>query len=538
MPRYHKFLITLCASLLTFFSCYSQENPQAKNLFLNADLQQSIDYWNISNPQLQFHSSFKPYLSSTIKGDADSVQPFMHYMIKNFFLAKTLNESPAYTNHVQLQVHPILDIQPGYDGLNNRPTFEVLGGTHAKLNINNDFTIAGSVFGGRAQLPFFHDSLISAGRVVPGYGRVFGDNTKGYQLFDYNGYVSWSPQNNKYFNFQLGRDRHFIGDGYRSILLSDFANPYPFFRINTNIWRIQYHAWYTMMYDATGANNLKNNFQNKFATFHYLSWNITKEINFGVFENVVWRGTDTNQVRSFDVNYLNPIIFFRPQEYAVGSPDNSFIGANLNIKIAKCVKLYAQLGLDEFFLKEIRARRGWWANKQAWQLGAHYINAFNIKGLSLQAEYNQVRPYTYTHGIVAQNYAHGGLALAHPMGANFKEFLGMVNYRKKNFMISAKGILAYIGKDTLGTISNMGQNIFLSYVTRPYEYNHKTTQGDKHTLLQSEIKFTWWVIPNMNARLELGYIQRSESSMAGYKLENPFLFIGFKTSFWNIYKDY
>jgi hypothetical protein len=291
------------------------------------------------------------------------------------------------------------------------------------------------------------------------------------------------------------------------------------------------------MYDITNSDGVKKNFNNKYAAFHYMSWNVFKGFNIGLFENVVWRGIDSNQVRSFDVNYLNPLIFYRPQEYAVGSPDNSFIGLNLNTRIANCIKLYGQLGLDEFFLKEIRARRGWWANKQAWQLGLKYINVLNIQGLSFQAEYNEVRPYTYSHGVVAQNYGHYGMPLAHPLGANFKEFIGIINLRKNRFLFTIKGISTFVGKDTLASKSNMGQNIFLSYTTRPYEYGHKTTQGDRHQILQSDIRLTYYIIPNLNARLELGYIQRSEKSNDGYELQNPYVFIGFKTSFWNIYTD-
>lgn len=526
------FFLTVCS-----FKIIAQNDPLAKNLNINSDLQESIDYWHIQNPNFKFHSAFKPYLSGSISAGADSSVPFEHYMIRNFFMSKTLNEKPERINQYNFQIHPIINLIGAYDPLLSKPLYDAIGGVNMKVNINNDFTFSGTAFGGNVKLPFYMDTAYSTYKVLPGLGQVYGSRDKGYSVFDYMGYVSYSPQNNKVFNFQLGRDKHFIGDGYRSVLLSDYANPYPYFRINANIWHIQYHVWYTYMYDITNANGVKKNFNNKYAAFHYMSWNVFKEFNIGLFENVVWRGTDSNQVRSFDVNYLNPLVFYRPQEYAVGSPDNSFIGLNINTRIAHRLKLYGQLGLDEFFLKEIRARRGWWANKQAWQLGFKYVNALNIQGLSLQAEYNEVRPYTYSHGIVAQNYAHYGMPLAHPLGANFKEYLGIINFRKDRFQLTIKGICTFIGKDTVGSKSNMGQNIFLSYTTRPYEYGHKTTQGDRHQILQSDIRLTYYVIPNLNARLELGYIQRSEKSNGGYELQNPYVFIGFKTSFWNIYSD-
>ncbi len=449
-----------------------------------------------------------------------------------------LNENPQKRIWYNLQAHPIIDAEAGYDMLLQKPITSLAGGTHVKANINNDFTFAATVYGGKSFFPFFIDTALFRQKIIPESGQAYGKYKSGYSFFDYTGYASYSPNNNKIFNFQLGRDKHFIGDGYRSLLLSDFAPAYPFFRINTNVWRIQYNVWYTWMHDVTDAKGIKSNFRNKFGTFHYLSYNIIKELNIGLFENVVWRGTDTNQIRTFDINYLNPVIFYRPVEYSLGSPDNSFIGLNINGTIAKKIKLYGQIALDEFLLKEIRARRGWWANKQAWQLGAKYINAFAIKGLKIQAEYNQVRPFTYSHGKVDQNYGHYGMPLAHPMGANFREFLGLVNYRKKNWELSWQGMNVVVGKDTAGTKSNVGQNIFISYNIRSGEYGHKTTQGVKTTILQSNLKFTYYLVPDMNMRLELGYIQRSEKNSLGYEVQNPFFYLGFKTSFWNIYRDF
>lgn len=528
----------LAALILLFcISARAQYDPMARNAFMHHDIQEAFDYWNVARPTTGFHSAFKPYLSSSFATATDSAVPFRFYAFKNFFLSRTFNERPEKRNWYNLQIHPILDAETGYDALLKKSILSTIGGAHAKLNINNDFTFAASVFGGKSALPFYMDTAISSSKIIPAYGQAYGTSAAGYSFWDYTGYLSYSPRNNKVFNLQLGRDKHFIGDGYRSLLLSDAGPAYPYFRINTNLWRFQYNAWYTWMYDVSKANGSTRNYSNKYGTFHYLSYNIIKELNIGLFENIVWRGTDTNQVRTFEVNYLNPVIFMRPQEYAVGSPDNSFIGINLNATLFRTLKLYGQLAMDEFFLKEIRARRGWWANKQGWQLGARYMNAFGIKGLKLQLEYNEVRPYTYTHGVPQQNYAHYGNALAHPLGANFREFIGLASYRKKSWALSWQGSYALVGKDSLGAGSNVGQNIFLSYTTRPFEYGHRTTQGIKTTLLQSQLKFTYLIIPDMNMRLELGYIQRSESDTKGYILENPFFFLGFKTSFWNVYRD-
>lgn len=515
-------------------SLLAQENPQAQTVFINFENQQSIDYWDIKNPSFEFHSSFKPYLLSTLNQFSDTSISFAHYPIKNFFLSNTFNEGPHKRNQFNIQALPIIDLQAGYDVLQSKFVSETSGGAAFKLNINNDFSFAVNAIGGRVSYPNFTDTSVKTSYLISGLGRAYKNNDGSYNYSNVSGSISYSPS--KVFNFQLGKEKHFIGDGYRSLLLSDFSTSNPYLGINANVWRIQYNVWYSWMQDFSNYNGSQKNLRNKFGTFHYLSFNVLKELNISFFENIVWQGTDTNRLRTFDVNYLNPVVFYRPQEYSVGSSDNAMMGFNISGKLFKTLKLYAQIVADEFYLKEIKARKGWWANKQGWQLGTKYINAFKIKGLTLQAEYNQVRPYTYTHGSTQQNYSNYGQALAHPFGANFKEYLGFMSYRANRWMISAQGVYAIIGKDTLG--SNLGQNIFLSYATRPYEYGHKTTQGNKQQFMQSDIKLTYYILPQMNLRVEAGYIQRSVKDDLGYELQSPFIYVGIKTSIHNFYRDF
>jgi hypothetical protein len=84
----------------------------------------------------------------------------------------------------------------------------------------------------------------------------------------------------------------------------------------------------------------------------------------------------------------------------------------------------------------------------------------------------------------------------------------------------------------------VGQNIFLSYNTRPFEYGHFTTQGIKTTVIQTQAKLSYLLLPNLNLRVELGYVQRFEKNPIGYELKNPYIFFGIKTSFWNSYNDF
>ena len=56
--------------------------------------------------------------------------------------------------------------------------------------------------------------------------------------------------------------------------------------------------------------------------------------------------------------------------------------------------------------------------------------------------------------------------------------------------------------------------------------------------MQSDIKFTYYLIPQMNLRLEVGYIQRSMKDDLGYVLQSPYVYLGIKTSIHNFYRDY
>ena len=68
---------------------------------------------------------------------------------------------------------------------------------------------------------------------------------------------------------------------------------------------------------------------------HLLSFNVTDWLNFSVFESIVWQGKDTLNNRGFDINYINPFVFYRPVEYNIGSADNAFFWGRFKIHFCK-----------------------------------------------------------------------------------------------------------------------------------------------------------------------------------------------------------
>ena len=88
-----------------------------------------------------------------------------------------------------------------------------------------------------------------------------------------------------------------------------------------------------------------NGFTDKYGVFHYLNINLTKRLSIGFYESVIWWGSDANTVRGIDPAYLNPVIFFRPVEFAIHSPDNANIGGNASLRLGK-KKLFVRTTLS------------------------------------------------------------------------------------------------------------------------------------------------------------------------------------------------
>lgn len=232
---------------------------------------------------------------------------------------------------------------------------------------------------------------------------------------------------------------------------------------------------------------------------HVLSWNVTPSINLNIFETVIWDAVDSLSKRTFDVNYLNPVIFFRPVEYAVGSPDNVLVGFGAKFKIWRQNYLYGQFVLDEFKLDEIM-KGGWWANKYAFQAG---IRSFwgDRRPLMLQLEFNRIRPYTYTHTYPLQNYGHLADALAHPMGANLREAIAVARWKlNPRWSVHITASCAVQGTDSTGV--NLGANIYKSNLEHGDAYGHGMLQGVRAVTSYQELKLARMLVPKWNLQAE------------------------------------
>ena len=408
-------------------------------------------------------------------------------------------------NDYQFFVNPIAYFNGGYDWVSNEKLYQNTRGIVVRGSLANKLGFYSEITENQALFPEFVREKEKATGALPNHGfyKDFGNNA--YDFFGYKGYINFKAL--PPIDVQFGHDQNFIGNGKRSLILGDFAPPHLFLKLNTKIKKVNYMNLFSEHSDLQRVIGNGSNQNKKYSALHHLSINFGKKINLGLFEQVIFSRQNSNQNNGFEPNYLNPIIFYRGIEQNLNSSDNVLLGSDFKYLIRRNMSLYGQFVLDEFKLSEIKANKGWWANKWALQAGVKAIDIFGVNNLDFLLEYNQARPYTYTHFKSNQNLVHYRQPLAHPLGTNFKETLLEISYQvKSNWTINWLASFMQQGIDSNIHSKNIGGNILRDYGERAFEYGNKTLQGNLYQTFYSDL----WIQFQFNtfAYLDLSYTFR------------------------------
>ncbi len=405
------------------------------------------------NGQKESFNSKKPFLDAFYKHKAN----FYEVNTKDFFLVGD----------------PVIQETQSYQYNNNERVFLNSKGLTLRGLIANKLGFSAYLTDNQERGPdYFQDRVTASGYpAVPGTGYYKPFKKTAFDYFDNRASIYFNAL--KYFDFQFGYDKNFIGNGYRSLFLSDYAAPYLFLKFNLRIWKLNYQNIYMELINQHQLGDYL--YPKKYAVVHHLSVNAAQWLNIGLYENVVFTRAD-----HFDFSYLNPVIFLVSAQQQNGSPDKTTVGFDFKANVGHATQFYGQLLINEFILSQVvHYARGYWANKQGLQFGMKYIDAFNLKNLDLQIETNIVRPFTYSHNDSVGSFSHYNQPLAHPLGANFDEFILLVHYQPANkWNLEGKMIYYRQGIDSPGTNANFGSNIFKDYTTRSAgDYGYKIGSG-------------------------------------------------------------
>ncbi len=469
------------------------------------------------NKQALFSSQADQYNYNYLRNDSwewsrsninDSPRP----VAKHFYKKKSdllYSDLPEFDIHV----NPVLYAAVGHDGLAGESLFVNSRGAEIRGMIDGKIGFYTFLTENQARLPQYVRDGIALNPVVPheGFWKTFKDN--GVDFFQARAYIDFNLT--KHIYMQFGHDKTFIGNGYRSLIFSDYAPPTLFLRTNVKVWKLNYlFQLNRVAADAPGSvggsGAGKRRFPEKFMAFHHISINLGKKFNLGFFESVVFSPRDSLNDNTFDLSYLNPVIFYRAIEQQFGSSDNVILGMDFKWLAAKRWSLYGQVVLDEFVLDRLK-EGGWWANKFALQGGLKYIDAVGVNNLDLQLEGNLVRPYTYSHNTQFGSYTNYRQPFAHPLGANFKELIGIIRYQPlPKLNLIAKVIYAEVGRDTLN--SNWGSDLLKSNATREREFGNFIGQGVSTQI--AYLDFTASYMLKHNLFVDLKVIRRDQNAQA------------------------
>lgn len=498
------------------------------------------------------HTAAKPFTYSEVNKyyDIKAEKKEVAKDVSTWFWRKIYNEHLVAVKgkNYWFTIDPILDLQVGHDTeADFNSTWNNTRGILIQAGLGKKLTLSTSIYESQGRFANyfnqFAESLKAFGpdpAIIPGRGIAKRFKSDAYDYPVAEAYLSYTPID--FLNIQFGHGKNFIGDGYRSLFQSDVASPYPFLKFNLKFWKIKYTSTWMWLRDVRPEVVVDDAFLPKYMANHYLSWNISKRFNIGLFESVMWANTNG---RGFDVNYLNPIIFFRAIEFQTGQgAGNAILGLSAKYKWNNKVNLYGQFIIDEFSSSDVSAGSKSWKNKFGFQLGAKYFNAFKVDNLLLQAEYNQVRPYTYSHNTIILNYAHFNQPMAHLWGANFRELVLIGRYYYKRWFADAKIILGQRGFDfnTPEDSFAYGGDIYTSENDRVGDSGITIGQGNKTNSFMTELQAGYLLNPETNFKVFTNIIFRDfnpDAITATTSNSNTFWFsIGLRTDLFNWYNDF
>lgn len=534
-------------SLLLFLLGFLKLNAQSSYAPLNEDYYHWIDRYEVKSGALapQLFTTVKPYRRSDIISFIDSLklQDVFHSAADEFnyeylshdswefsssaavsaeserpvlrhFYKKRSDFYSVSTGDFDLHVNPVLYLGAGKDSRRDEMLFINTRGVEVRGMVDQKVGFYTYLADNQAMVPSYVADRMSDVRALPheGFFKNYKEG-KGVDFLHARGYISF--QATKSIGLQFGHDRTFIGNGYRSLIFSDFAPPSLFLKGNVKVWKLNYLFLLNQMTADTpsaGGGNFRG-YPNKFVALHHLSVNIGKKLNVGLFESVIFSPDDSLGTDRFRLEYLNPIIFYRAIEQQNGSSDNVLLGIDFKWNALKKISFYGQFLLDELVVDNIREGNGWWANKFGIQVGGKYVDAFGLPNLDLQGEINVIRPYTYSHHTLYGSYSHYRQAIAHPLGANLKEVAGILRYQPlPRLNLTGKLVFTDIGRD-LTTDWNWGADILKSNRTREQEFGNTIAQGISNEILFGSFTASWQLKHNLF--IDASAVLRKSTSPAG-----------------------
>ncbi len=341
-------------------------------------------------------------------------------------------------DNFQIRINPLFNLQKGMQTVDtNISSYTNTRGFIASFRLKNVY-IETMLSENQSIFPTYLYDYAKNTQVVPGQGRWKVFKQSGFDYAFSAGMVS--IQASKNINISVGTGKQKIGNGYRSLLLSDNAFVYPFVKIEQVWWkgRLQYICNYAVLNNLVSASqfispNTERLFQKKPFVYQYLNVGITKHTRIGLFQGIVGEPADRRNVWRGDGILFSPVIFSQLLYYGFNQKNNVIAGLDIQHKLLKTLMIYGQFVLDgaPAFLQR--------DDRYGYQIGWKWLAKFNDWRVLLLSEWNDVKDATYSSTPPYNNtsYVHFNQNMSYTLD-NGNEWLSMFALKKKRWIASAQ----------------------------------------------------------------------------------------------------
>jgi hypothetical protein len=499
---------------------------------LSHDFERALEQWAISK-NINISTFTKPLSAKTIGEYAgyDSVFSFGtekpdHPL--NLFKRKLLVENllTIDTTDFDIKIDPLFNLAYGQDSKTRENYITNTRGIKISGSVSKKMYFESSFYENQSTFPVYIRDYISSGKIVPGQGRIRNSKVSGIGL-DYSfstGILYYRYK--KHWEFSFGQDKLFIGNGYRSLLLSDNSVNYPLFKVTATYDKIQYSRVMAILMSDQEPSDATSFREKKLAGFNILSFTPSYWFHVMLFEGSIWQYPNSTAKTYFDFNYLNPVIFIN--SIISSTKCKTLIGIGLKINAFKLFQMYGQITADKF-PGAMKAKFN-----VSWQAGIKYFNAFSLRNFYLQAEYNHSQNKVYYTAPNSFAYTHFNQTLGHPLGVNYKELVFISQYNYRRLQVHSKFVISSYGNDFLILVSP--PKVTLKIVDYPFSLPNPG-MGGYTDLSYNETSLAFLINPKTNMKIEAGFISRSASVIHNnYKLE--YFYFAFRTSLTNLYYEF
>lgn len=430
-------LITLCC-FSAYFS-FGQQNLLPLHTFYKDQLFSN----KLSKPYNE--GSFLP----TSEGQYDLIPAILdstprYYTVTDILYRKHLIEITSKDCYITIS--PAANISSGRDftDTTDRRLMQNTRGVFVEGDLFKKFSFATSFYENQARFTPYEDNYYSSvgeryqnaageyyaqNAVVPGAGRTKDFKGDGFDYAFAVGYFTYAPI--KQLRISTGNNHQFIGDGHRSLLLSDNSCAAPYLRLD---WKI--NSTFNFTYYRSRLINLLRRgvsssaevyYETKGHSVNYFTYKPNEKMSFSLFEGSIWNRGDSLISKTSHSLYFNPVPFVSSLILNGENEVVSLLGINANYQFADNHRVYAQLAMND-----------WNAEKIGYQVGYRGYNFFGLSDFMLQFEYNDVPAQMYEASNPRLNYSHYNLPLAHSKGSGFRELIVRANYEYKHWFIDLK----------------------------------------------------------------------------------------------------